>query len=183
MGLFRWLGGRESTCQCSRPGCDPWGEKTLGEGDGNPLQWVSCLGNSTVREAWWATVHGVTKQSDTTGRLKNNNSVGDRGKGHLIPLLSSCKSVSTPKAKYGVTKLQGRTERNTLSVATRLSLHHESLWPHSDRSGYSLAPITPSSDSATMRLQMLFLRGRGRQGEERDTERLHDAFLNFNSLN
>ena len=100
-------------------------------------------------------------KTDTTGRPKNN-SVGD-GKVHLIPLLSLCKRVSTPKAKYGVAKLQGRTERNMLSVATRLSLHHESLWPHSDRSGYSLAPITPSSDSATRRLQMLFLRGRGRQ--------------------
>ena len=31
-----------------------------GGGNGNPLQY-SCLENSTVREAWWATVHGVTK--------------------------------------------------------------------------------------------------------------------------
>ena len=30
------------------------------EGNGNPLQY-SCLGNPTDREAWWATVHGVTK--------------------------------------------------------------------------------------------------------------------------
>ena len=26
----------------------------------------SCLENSTNRGAWWATVHGVTKESDTT---------------------------------------------------------------------------------------------------------------------
>ena len=31
-----------------------------GEGNGNPLQY-SCLENPTDREAWWATVHGVTK--------------------------------------------------------------------------------------------------------------------------
>ena len=31
-----------------------------GEGNGNPLQY-SCLGNPKDREAWWATVHGVTK--------------------------------------------------------------------------------------------------------------------------
>ena len=31
-----------------------------GEGNGNPLRY-SCLGNSTDRGAWWATVHGVTK--------------------------------------------------------------------------------------------------------------------------
>ena len=31
----------------------------LREGNGNPLQY-SCLENSMDREAWWATVHGVT---------------------------------------------------------------------------------------------------------------------------
>ena len=36
-----------------------------GEGNGNPLQY-SCLGNPMDRGAWWATVHGVTKESDTT---------------------------------------------------------------------------------------------------------------------
>ena len=34
-----------------------------GEGNGNPLQY-SCLGNSMDRVAWWATVHGVVKESD-----------------------------------------------------------------------------------------------------------------------
>ena len=31
-----------------------------GEGNGTPLQY-SCLENPMDREAWWATVHGVTK--------------------------------------------------------------------------------------------------------------------------
>ena len=30
------------------------------KGNGNAFQY-SCLGNSMDREAWWATVHGVTK--------------------------------------------------------------------------------------------------------------------------
>ena len=34
------------------------------EGNGNPLQY-SCLGNSMDREDWQATVHQVTRQSDT----------------------------------------------------------------------------------------------------------------------
>ena len=36
-----------------------------GEGNGNPLQYP-CLGNPMDRRAWWATVHGVTKESDMT---------------------------------------------------------------------------------------------------------------------
>ena len=42
------------------------------ENEGNPLQY-SCLGNPMVRGAWWATVDGVAKESDTTHRLNNNN--------------------------------------------------------------------------------------------------------------
>ena len=35
------------------------------EGNGNPLQY-SCLGNPMDRGIWQATVHGVSKESDTT---------------------------------------------------------------------------------------------------------------------
>ena len=34
-------------------------ERSLRKGNGNPLQ-HSCLENPIDREAWWATVHGVT---------------------------------------------------------------------------------------------------------------------------
>ena len=34
--------------------------RSLGEGDGNPLQY-SCLGNPMDREAWQATVHGAAR--------------------------------------------------------------------------------------------------------------------------
>ena len=39
--------------------------RSPGEGKGSPLQYA-CLENSMGRGAWWATVHGVTKESDTT---------------------------------------------------------------------------------------------------------------------
>ena len=46
--------------------------RSPGGGNGNPLQY-SCLGNPMDRGAWWATVHGVTKELGTTERRYNNN--------------------------------------------------------------------------------------------------------------
>ena len=44
-------------------GLTPGSGRFPGVGNGNPLQYY-CLENLMNREAWWATVHGVTKQSD-----------------------------------------------------------------------------------------------------------------------
>ena len=41
-------------------GSIPGSGRSLGEGNGNPLQY-SCLGNPVDREAWRATVHGVAE--------------------------------------------------------------------------------------------------------------------------
>ena len=38
-------------------------EDSLGEGNGNPLQY-SCLDNPMNKGTWWVTVHGVTKELD-----------------------------------------------------------------------------------------------------------------------
>ena len=59
---------KESTCKAGDTGNTvliPGSGRSPGEGDGNPLQY-SCLENPIYREAWWATVHGVAKESDTT---------------------------------------------------------------------------------------------------------------------
>ena len=45
--------------------------RSPGAGKGNPLE-NSCLENPMDRGAWWATVHGVVIESDTTLQLKNN---------------------------------------------------------------------------------------------------------------
>ena len=41
-------------------GSIPGSGRSPGKGNGNPLQY-SCLENPMDREAWWATVHGVSK--------------------------------------------------------------------------------------------------------------------------
>ena len=46
-------------------GSIPGSGRSPGEGNGNPLQY-SCLENPMDGGAWWATVHGVTKESDMT---------------------------------------------------------------------------------------------------------------------
>ena len=46
-------------------GLIPGSERSLGEGNENSYQY-SCLENPMDREAWQATVHGVTKESDMT---------------------------------------------------------------------------------------------------------------------
>ena len=47
------------------PGWIPGSGRSPGGGNGNPLQ-CSCLENRMDRGAWWATVHGIAKDSDTT---------------------------------------------------------------------------------------------------------------------
>ena len=46
----------------------PGSGRSLGKGNGNPLQY-SCWENSMDRGAWWATVPGVSKESDTIEQL------------------------------------------------------------------------------------------------------------------
>ena len=51
---------KESDCSAIDPVLIPGLGRSLGGGNGNPLQY-SCLGKPMDRGAWWATVHGVTK--------------------------------------------------------------------------------------------------------------------------
>ena len=52
--------GKEWTCNAGELGSIPGSGRSLGEGNGNPLQY-SCVENSMDRGAWQATVYGVTK--------------------------------------------------------------------------------------------------------------------------
>ena len=63
MGFPDGSAGKESACSSGDLGLIPGSRRSPGEGNGNPLRY-SCLGNPMAREAWWATVHGVTVGHD-----------------------------------------------------------------------------------------------------------------------
>ena len=56
---------KASAYKAGDPGSIPGSGRFPGEGNGNPLH-CSCLQNPMDREAWWPTVHRVTKELDTT---------------------------------------------------------------------------------------------------------------------
>ena len=56
--------GKESACSAGDPGFFSGSGRSLGEGNGYPLQY-SCLENSMDRGAWRVTVHEVA-ESDIT---------------------------------------------------------------------------------------------------------------------
>ena len=60
MGFPGSSAGKESTCNAGDPGLILGLGRSPGGGHGNPLQCL-CPENPMAREAWWATVHGVTK--------------------------------------------------------------------------------------------------------------------------
>ena len=59
MGFPGGSDGKDSTCNARDPGSIPGLGRSPGGGHDNPLQ--NSHKNPTDREAWWATVHGVTK--------------------------------------------------------------------------------------------------------------------------
>ena len=65
LGMPRCLIGKESAFNAGDEVLIPGLGRSPGEGNGNPLLY-SCLGNPMDRGAWRATVHGVTKELDTT---------------------------------------------------------------------------------------------------------------------
>ena len=82
--------GEESACNAEDLGLITGLGRSPGEGCGNPLQY-SCLRNPTDRGAWWAIVHGVTKESDMNEWLT-----------HMLVIPSSIESNSVKKLYPGL---------------------------------------------------------------------------------
>ena len=68
-------GGSEvkaSACNAGDLGSIPGLRRSPGEENGNPFHYC-CLENSMDKGAWWARVHGVTKELDKTWWLNNSH--------------------------------------------------------------------------------------------------------------
>ena len=89
LGLPCSSSDKESAGDAGDQGSIPGLGRSSGEGNGNPLQF-SCLENSMDREAWRATVRGVTKRrtrlSDTHTHTAFHGGVNLKGhKGAALP--------------------------------------------------------------------------------------------------
>ena len=90
--------------------------RSPGEENGNPLQY-SCLGNPMNRGAWWATVHGVAKGSDTTEQLNSSNKASVTTYHKLGPLNQHKFILGQSrgqKTKVGYIGLKSRCQQGTL---------------------------------------------------------------------
>ena len=56
--IFQWLRGKAFACNEGNLGSTPGSGRSLGKGNGSPLQY-SFLENPMDRGAWWTTVHKV----------------------------------------------------------------------------------------------------------------------------
>ena len=63
--IFGGSDGKVSACNAGDRGLILGSGRSPGEGNGNPLQY-SCLGNPMDTGAWWAIVHEVAIELDTT---------------------------------------------------------------------------------------------------------------------
>ena len=82
MGFLSGSEVKASACNVGDLGSIPGLGRSLGEGNGNPLQY-SCLENPMDGGAWWATVHGVTKCQTRLSKWLNINQ-----KKNLIVIIS-----------------------------------------------------------------------------------------------
>ena len=85
-------GGSEvkaSACNTGDPGSIPGLGRSLGEGNGNPLQY-SCLENPMDRGAWSATVHGFAKSRTRLSDFTSLHAHCSTGGGYGNPLLYPC---------------------------------------------------------------------------------------------
>ena len=125
-------GGSEvkaSACNAGNPGLIPESGRSLGEGNGNPLQYP-CLENPMDGGVWWATVHGVAKSwtrlSDLTSRSPDRSRGQASGWRHCFAAASQAKLSPLSNHGHQLPSSTGTTGRVTL---VKHLLHHAARNP------------------------------------------------------
>ena len=120
MGFPGGSNSKETACNAGDPGSIPGSGRSLGEGNGSPLQY-SCMENSMDRGAWQAIVQWGCKEPDMTEQLsltqtylvqqnvKNNQDNFEENKSTQL-VLPCCKSCY--KCIVNKTVTQSRKHRN-----------------------------------------------------------------------
>ena len=83
-------------------GSIPGSGRSPGEGNGNPPQY-SCVGNPMDKVTWWATAHGVAKESDMTYQLNNSNKIYRENKARKRKQIA-CNSLNKTQRSYFILK-------------------------------------------------------------------------------
>ena len=81
---------KDPTCDTADTGSIPGSGRSSGGGHGIPLQY-SCLENPMDREAWWATVHRVTKSWTELKRLSKHACIPICLDGIWTPCMCLCR--------------------------------------------------------------------------------------------
>ena len=88
MGFPGHSDDKESACSAGDLGSTPGLGRSLGGGNGNPIQY-SCLENSMDRGVWQATVHGVSQSRTGLNNQHTRVDIDRYGYAHI------CVAVST----------------------------------------------------------------------------------------
>ena len=121
--------GKESACNAWDPGLIPQSGRSPGEAHGNPLRY-SCQEKSIDKEAWQATVHGVTRVKGDWDRTQRDKDLWRRHKLLSPPPYHPASHTPQPlKNRAGSGRMWGyggwgsRVVKN-LSVLSALLINH-----------------------------------------------------------
>ena len=121
LGFSGGLDGKETACNAGDTGSIPGSGRSPGGRQGKPLQY-SHLENSMDREAWWATVHGVTTSWTRLPQIIHESIQNSGIWFCFIPLWSKVPLPSRSNAYMNICPL-GRTSLVVQGLRIHLALY------------------------------------------------------------
>ena len=98
-----------SVCNAGDMGSIPGSGRSLGEGNGNPLQYY-CLENPMDRGAWKATVHGIAKSQTRLSDFTSLTNKASGGEGIPVELFQIQKDNAV-KVLHSICLQIGKTQQ------------------------------------------------------------------------